>query len=208
MDGLVRGIRHGPGDICRGKCRTEKRGKEERKVKILYTLSTCMIIIALLFLGGMYVGTKIIGRLNDDELAELADDFESELGIIRDEYREQARILKRANQYLKDSIVERNRETEHDKERINNLESTVERLQIATGESLDEIGNIARTIQQIEQAANGIGEDIQGLRKEVQRIQRSERNEDWWFSTGKYNPEDWWRHLISRYNRDFLYRDF
>ena len=177
-------------------------------MKTLYTLSTCMIIIAILFLGGMYVGTKIVTRLNDDELAELADDFESKLGIVHDEYRKQARLLKRANQYLKDSIVERNRETEHDKERIDNLTGTVERLQIAARASLDETGNITKTIQRIEQATNGIGEDLQGLRNEVQRIQRSERNEDWWFSTGKYNPEDWWRRLIDRYNRDFLYRDF
>ncbi len=177
-------------------------------MKTLYTLSTCMFIATILFLGGMYVGTKIVSRLNDDELIELADGFESELAIIRDKYRKQIELFERANQYLKDSIVERIAENKQDRERVKYLESTVEQIQIAARESLNEVGNIGKTIQRIKESTDGIGKDIRGLRSEVQRIQEGNRSENWWFSTGEYNPEDQWRSLIDRLNRDFLYSNF
>lgn len=177
-----------------------------KELKILYTISTYAFVIALIFVGGMYAGTKIIHRLNDGELAELADDFESDLGRARDEYRKQAELLERANQYLKDSIVEREGEAEHDKGRIDQLATTVERFQVAARESLDETGDIEKTIQRIEESADGIGEDVRDLRSEVQRVQEGKRDSDWWFATGEYDPEDQWRRLIDRLNRGHLYR--
>lgn len=173
-------------------------------MKTLYTLSICAFVAALLFLGGMYVGTKIVTRLNDTELTELADDYESKLGRLHEEFGKQRKLLERANQYLEDSIVERDAEIKHDRERIEHLTESTKRIQAAARESLEEAGNIAKTIQRIEQAADGIGEDIQGLRNELQRIQESERDSDWFIKTGEYDPEDWWRRFISRYNRDHL----
>lgn len=209
VDGLVRGICYGTRNIRRGECRTEKSDRKEwwSEMKTLYTLSTCVFVAVLIFLGGMYAGTKIVSRLNDDELTELADDFESDLGAVREAFGRQTRLLERANQYLKDSAIERITETEHDRERIGDLESTVERLQSAARASLDEAGDIAETIRRIEQTANGIGEDIQGIRSEVQKIQKGKRERDWFTTTGEYDPEDQWKRLVDRHSRDFLYRN-
>ena len=177
-----------------------------KDLKILYTISTYAFVIALIFVGGMYAGTKLIHHLNDTELTELADDFESDLRIVHEEYRKQAELLECANQYLKDSIVEREGEAEHDKERINSLATTVKRLQVAARKSLDKAGGMEKTIQRIEQATNGIGKDIRGLRKEVQRIQASKRDSNWFVKTGEYNSEDQWRSFIDGTNSDYLYR--
>ena len=174
----------------------------------LYKLSACAIVCAIIFLGGMYVGTKIIGRLNDNELTELADDYESDLRAVHDEYRETVRLLEQANRYLEESAIERESETVNDKQRISDLEGTVERLQTSTGSAFMEIKGAEETVQRIEEATSGIREDVQGIRKRLQEIQRSKRDEDWFTFTREHNPEDWWRRLISRYNRDFLYRDF
>jgi len=179
-----------------------------KDLKILYTISTYAFVIALIFVGGMYAGTKIISRLNDDELAELADNFESDLAGIRDEYRKTIGLLEQANKHLEDSAVEREQEANSDKQRISNLEGTVERLQAPIGFAFTEIKSAQDTVQQIEESTDGIRKDIQSLRSKVQKIQESKRNSNWWFTTGEYNPEDQWRRLIDRINHNYLYRDF
>lgn len=179
-----------------------------KELKILYRISTYTFVIALIFLGGMYAGTKIVSRLNDDELTELADDFEFDLAGVRNEYRKTIGLLKQANKYLEDSAVERKQEADSDKQRINDLEGTVERLQAPIGFAFTEIRGAQDTVQRIEESANGIGEDLEGLRKEVQRIQESKRDSNWWSATGEYDPEDRWRNLVDRHSRDLLHLNF
>ena len=85
---------------------------------------------------------------------------------------------------------------------------SVERLQAPIGFAFTEIKSAQDTVQQIEESANSIRGDVQSLRSEVQKIQESKRNSDWWSAIGEYNPEDQWRRLIDRLNRDYLHRNF
>jgi methyl-accepting chemotaxis protein len=130
-------------------------------------------IFLIVFGGGIFVGTQIIKRLNSDDLTKLADDYESNLERVREQYRATIKLLEQSNQHSADSIAELERTHADDTQRIGELESTVERLQAPIGESLNEIGGIEDTVQRIKEATSGIGRDVQGLRKEVQRLQTS-----------------------------------
>ena len=99
----------------------------------------------------------------------LADDFESNLGAVRDEARKTIGLLRRANKYLRDSAVEREQETDGDKQRISELEGTVERLQAPIRSAFTEAKGAQETVQRIKNTAN----DIRGeLHKRVNRVCR------------------------------------
>jgi len=147
-------------------------------MKEINILLIAFILLALFF-GGYFVYTTLFVPHVDVDTVKLADDYKSELGELRTKYRIQAELFARANQYLKNSIKERDREIREDRQIIRSLEDRATELQIETRKSIDKTGDITETIHRIETATDDIGSYFQFLKFEIRRIQEEHGKEDY-----------------------------